>query len=118
MPIRIFSSKPSPVKITWNMHTLYRYLWGTLPFPVETNCPHLERQPSFYTTVGHIPVSGEFHEGRLGPVKPLNPSCLQRDGHSEESPLVELPAAVAVAAGLRIFRLRCRYASSHQYHLP
>ena len=54
----------SPVKFTWNMHTLYRYLWGTIPFPVETNCPHRERQPPFYTTVGHVPVPGEFHEGR------------------------------------------------------
>ena len=31
--------------------------------------------------------------------KPLNPSSLRYIGHSEESPLVELPAAVAVAAG-------------------
>ena len=44
-PVHIFSSIPSPVKITWNKHALYRYLWGTLAFPVETNCPHLERQP-------------------------------------------------------------------------
>ena len=26
VPVRIFSSKPSPVKITWNMQILYRYL--------------------------------------------------------------------------------------------
>ena len=69
VPVRIFSSKPSPVKITWNGQTFYRYLWGTLAFPVETNCPHLERQPPSYTTVGHIPVPGEFHEGRLSPDK-------------------------------------------------
>ena len=167
MPVRIFSSIPSPVKITWNGQTLYRYLWGISPFPVETNCPHLEHQPPFYTTVGHIPVPGEFHEGRLVTAMPLNPSqhtltapsallCLsspvaynsklspakvsqpqsayadspfrpalsfipsrlQRNSHSEESPLGELPAAVAVAAGVRIFRLRCQYASSRQYHLP
>ena len=47
--------------------------------------------------------------------KPLNPNRLQRNGHSEESPLGELPAVVAVAAGLRIFRLLCQYASSRQY---
>ena len=67
-------SFPPPVKFTWNMQTLYRCLWGTIPFPVETNCPHLERQPPFYTIVGHIPVPGEFHEGRLAPAQPLNPS--------------------------------------------
>ena len=201
---------------------------------METNCPHLERLPPFYTTVGHVPVPGEFHEagfrlqkplnplslrdfplsgghrlhyipaggstaaifkenladvpprrlmhakpalplnpsrlqrqplsggtplplcssGRLrysisfgnliaaptrrvtAPIlmwisstynlpyvgfscaKPLNPSRLRYIGHCEESPLRELPAAVAVATGVRIFRLRCQYASSRQYHLP
>ena len=50
--------------------------------------------------------------------KPLNPYRLQRNGHCEENPLVELPAAVADAAGVRIFRLWCQYASSRQYHLP
>ena len=59
-------SIPSPVKFTWNMLTLYRYLWATIPFPVETNCPHRERQPPFYTTVGHILVPGEFHEDKCG----------------------------------------------------
>ena len=54
-----------PVKFTWHGQTLYRYLWGTFPFPMETNCPHLERLPPFYAIVGHIPVPGEFHEGRL-----------------------------------------------------
>ena len=49
------------MKFTWNMQTFYRYLWGTIPFPVETNCPHLERLPPFCTTVGHISVPGEFH---------------------------------------------------------
>ena len=74
VPVRIFSSIPSLVKFTWHGQTLYRCLWGTIPFPVETNCPHLERQPPFYTIVGHIPVPGEFHEGRLAPAQPLNPS--------------------------------------------
>ena len=50
--------------------------------------------------------------------KPLNPSRLRYIGHCEESPLRELPAAVAVATGVRILRLRCQYASSRQYHLP
>ena len=63
VPVCIFSSIPSPVKFTWNRQTLYRYLWGISTFPVRTNCPHRERQPPFYTTVGHIPVLGEFHEG-------------------------------------------------------
>ena len=58
-------SFPPPVKITWNGQTLYRYLWGTFPFPMETNCPHLERLPPFYAIVGYIPVPGEFHDGRL-----------------------------------------------------
>ena len=30
-----------PVKFTCNGQTLYRYLWGISPFPVEANCPHL-----------------------------------------------------------------------------
>ena len=59
-------SIPSPVKFTWHGQTLHRYLWGTIPFPVETNCPHRERQPPFYTTVGHILVPGEFHEDKCG----------------------------------------------------
>ena len=77
VPVRIFSSIPSPVKITWNGQTLYRYLWGISPFPVETNCPHLEHQPPFYTTVGHIPVPGEFHEGCLFPLSKDNSGLSQ-----------------------------------------
>ena len=65
-----------------------------------------------------IPSSNIFANVGFACAKTLNPSRLQRNGHSEESPLDELPAAVTVAAGLCIFRLRCRYASSHQYHLP
>ena len=59
------------------MLTLYRYLWGTLAFQVETNCPHRERQPPFCTTVGHIPVPGEFHEAGWRLPKPLNPLSLR-----------------------------------------
>ena len=77
VPVRIFSSVPPPVKFTWHGQTLYRYLWGTIPFPVETNCPHLEHQPPFYTTVGHIPVPGEFHEGCLFPLSKDNSGLSQ-----------------------------------------
>ena len=98
MPVRIFSSIPSPVKITWNMQTLYRYLWGTLAFPVETNCPHLERQPPFYTTVGHVPVPGEFHEGRLVPAMPLNSLSLRDFPLSGGHRLHYIPAGGSTAA--------------------
>ena len=70
-------SFPSPVKFTWHGQTLYRYLWDTLAFPVETNCPHLERLPSFYTTVGHVPVPGEFHGGCLFPLSKDNSGLSQ-----------------------------------------
>ena len=55
---------------------------------------------------------------RLVPAMPLNPSRYRRNCHSEESPLGELPADVAVATIVRIFQLLCQYASSRQYHLP
>ena len=49
---------------------------------------------------------------RLAPAQPLNPSRLRYNGHSEESPSGELPAAVDVATGVRIFRPRYYYAYS------
>ena len=80
------------------MQILYRYLWDTLPFPVETNCPHLERLPPFCTTVGHISVPGEFHEAGFRLQKPLNPLSLRDFPLSGGHRLHYIPAGGSTAA--------------------
>ena len=65
-----------------------------------------------------IPSTNNIADIGFTCAKPHNPSRLLYNGHCEESPWAELPAAVAVAAGVRIFQLRCQYASYRKYHLP